>query len=112
MATVVKCHFSNKQKVPSGSKPVLQKQASEANGRISRAAHTYPHAHVEGDDSDTDVLCGFSVHIRELQPRVVLLLPGTQSVPCYKRWDCGEGKVRSNTVTGVLSPQHNSFHIV
>lgn len=63
MATVVKCHFSNKQKVPSGSKPVLQKQASKANGRISRAAHTYPHAHVEGDDSDTDVLCGFSVHI-------------------------------------------------
>lgn len=63
MATVVKCQFLSKQKVPSGSKLLLQKQASEANGRITRAAQTYPHAHVEGDNSDTDVLRGFSVHI-------------------------------------------------
>lgn len=94
-----------------------KKHASEANGRTNRAAQTYPHAHVERDDGDTDVLCGFSVHIRELQPGVVLLLPRTQSIPCYKRWDCGEGKVRGfmgrgNTVAGVLFPQNNSFHIV
>jgi len=27
---------------------------------------THPHAHVERDDGDADVLCGFSVHVREL----------------------------------------------
>lgn len=41
-------------------------------GRLS----TYPHAHVEGDDGDTDILSCFPVDIRELQPRVILLLPG------------------------------------
>ena len=39
-------------------------------------AHTYPHAHVEGDDCDTNVLSCFPVDIREFQPGVILLLPG------------------------------------
>lgn len=35
-----------------------------------------PHAHVEGDDGDTDVLSCFTVDIGELQPGMILLLPG------------------------------------
>lgn len=92
IATVVKCHFSSKHLQAANWS--YKKHASEANGRTNRAAQTYPHAHVERDDGDTDVLRGFSVHIRELQPGVVLLLPRTQSIPCYKRWDCGEKRVR------------------
>lgn len=56
------------------------------------------------------------MHIGELEPGVVLLLPCTQRIPGYKRWNCGEGKMRVDeerrTVTGVLSPQSNSFLIV
>lgn len=32
---------------------------------------SFPHAHVEGDDCDSDVFSGLPVHIGELQPRVV-----------------------------------------
>lgn len=46
----------------------------------------YPHAHVEGDDGDSDVLCCLSVDVRELQPGVVLLLPCLQGISgCERR---------------------------
>lgn len=52
---------------------------------------THPHAHVEGDHSDTDVLRGLPVDIRQLQPGVVLLLPGLQGVSgCERRSYRGE----------------------
>lgn len=70
------------------------------------AAHTYPHAHIERDDRDSDVLCGFSVHIGELQPGVVLLLPRTQCIPCYKRWNCGEGKIGVHKHVAARVPPH------
>ena len=40
------------------------KQIAELTQR--HATQTYPHAHIERDDCDADVLCGFSVDIREL----------------------------------------------
>lgn len=70
------------------------------------AAHTYPHAHIERDDRDSDVLCCFSVHIGELQPGVVLLLPRTQRIPCYKRWNCGEGKIGVHKHVAATSPSN------
>ncbi len=46
----------------------------------------YPHAHVEGDDSDSDVLGGLPVDVWQLQPGVVLLLPRLQGVSgCERR---------------------------
>lgn len=52
---------------------------------------THPHAHVEGDHSDTDVLRGLPVDVRQLQPGVVLLLPRLQGVSgCERRSYSGE----------------------
>lgn len=54
----------------------------------------YPHAHVEGDDGDSDVLGGLPVDVRELQPGVVLLLPGLQGVPGCERGSCRRRQIR------------------
>lgn len=53
---------------------------------FSQVLFSYPHSHVEGDDSDSNVLSGLPVHVWKLQPRVVLLLPRFQSVSgCERR---------------------------
>ena len=39
-----------------------------------------PVAHVEGDDRDANVLGRLAMDIRQLEPGVVLLLPGLQCV--------------------------------
>ena len=58
-----------------------------------------PVPHVEGDDGDPDVLGGLLVHVRELEPGVVLLLPGLEgALP-------GEGRLGALTVRQELIKQ-------
>ena len=47
---------------------------------VALGAVGLPAAHVEGDDGDPDALGGLLVHVRQLQPRMVPLLPLAEGV--------------------------------
>lgn len=80
-------HASQKWRyLPWPSERMVRFNGSEGNN----GSQPYPHAHVEGDDGDTDIFSCFSVHIRQLQPGMILLLPRTQRVPCDKWRHCRE----------------------
>lgn len=66
----------------------------------------HPHAHVEGDDGDSDVLGGLPVDVRELQPGVVLLLPRLQGVSGYERRSYRRGQSRQ-MFTGNIVTDHS-----
>lgn len=65
----------------------------------------YPHAHVEGDDGDPDVLRCLSVDVRELQPGVVLLLPCLQGVSGGE----GRGYRERRTITSLKNKKITSL---